>query len=384
MKKWYLRMLVTLVAIFGILFITSYAYIQQPKFGALPEGKRLERIVQSPHYVDGKFQNLVPAEVLTGKKQSSFSIILTDYILNPAERLTPAAPIPAIKTDLSSLNINQDLVVWLGHSSFYIQLSGQRVLIDPVFSASAAPIDIANRAFSGTSTYSANDMPDIDYLLISHDHWDHLDYPTVKALQPKIRNVIAGLGMGAHFERWGFPDDKIHELDWYDAVDVEPGVSINAIPARHYSGRFLSKDQALWAGYALVGKTHKLLFSGDTGYGPHFAEIGKRFNGFDLVALDMGQYDARWANIHMFPEEAAQAAVDLKARTLVPEHVGKFSIARHAWDEPFNRIVKASQGKPYRLLSPKIGEVIYLDQPDQAFSRWWEGLDSCSAGECAD
>ncbi|WP_416465519.1 MBL fold metallo-hydrolase [Pseudomonas sp. LFS044] len=262
----------------------------------------------------------------------------------------------------------------MGHSSFFIQLDGQRILIDPVFSTNAAPVPGAVRAFDGTSLYSAQDMPQIDALLISHDHYDHLDYPTIVALRPKVRHVIVGLGVGAHFEAWGYDQGNVREADWNEVVALTPQVQIHITPARHFSGRTLTRDQSLWAGYALVTPKHRFFFSGDSGYGPHFSEIGQRLGPFDWVALDMGQYDARWANVHMNPEQAAQAAEDLGAKVLIPAHTGRFSLSPHDWNDPFKRITAASQGRTYALWTPEIGQPAYLDGRTQTFTPWWEGL----------
>jgi L-ascorbate metabolism protein UlaG (beta-lactamase superfamily) len=231
------------------------------------------------------------------------------------------------------------------------------------------------RAFEGTSLYTAQDMPTIDYLLITHDHYDHLDHPSVRDLQARTRHVIAGLGIGAHLEHWGYPREKIREGDWYTALQVEPGLTIHLLPARHYSGRLFSRNDTLWVGFALETPQRRLFFSGDSGFGPHFAEIARRFGSFDLAALDAGQYNPRWALIHMNPEEAARAAEILQARAVLPAHAGRFSLARHAWDEPFRRFAAASVGKPYRLLTPRIGEPVRIGDSRQEFGRWWEGAD---------
>lgn len=347
--------------------------LNQPKFGELPAGERLAAIEKSPYYADGKFKNLIPTPKFT-RDVSTFSIIWKSWT-EPRERLVPERPLPAVKTDLKNLDRMTDLVIWLGHSSFYIQLGGKRLLLDPVFSDSAAPFPFFNKAFAGTSIYQADDMPEIDVLLISHDHWDHLDYPTVVALKDKVGRVVSPLGLGAHFETWVYPAEKIVEADWYQQVDLDGGVRIHVLPTRHYSGRFLKQNKTLWAGFALVSAEQRLFFSGDSGYGPHFKEIGQRFGGFDLVALDCGQYDERWAYIHMTPEEAVRAAHDLKAERLLPSHVGRFSIARHAWDEPFIRVASAPMDEALRLLTPMIGESVHLTIKDQAFDLWWAVVD---------
>ena len=360
------------LSLFGLLALGGSMYLHLPKFGALPDGARLERIRQSPHYIDGAFQNLVsvPQPANTGGAVSG----LVNYLLAKKERPTPPVSVPSVKTDLSGLDRQEDVVIWLGHASYFIQLGGKRILIDPVFSANAAPVPFANRAFAGTSLYTADDMPDIDYLLLSHDHWDHLDYPTVTALQAKVKKVVCGLGVGAHLARWGFAEDSIHEGDWNSKLELEDDFIIHVLPARHYSGRSLTRNQTLWVAFALTTPKRRVFFSGDSGYGPHFREIGQAFGSFDLALLDTGQYNEGWRYTHMMPEDAVQAAEDLQARALLPAHIGKFSIAYHAWDDPMKRIAAASHGKSYRLLTPMIGEPVVFNDKPQTFSRWWENM----------
>jgi L-ascorbate metabolism protein UlaG (beta-lactamase superfamily) len=372
MKKMTKILLLSLIVL-GSLFMGACAYIQHPKFGNLPEGERLEIIKRSPNYADGEFKNSVPTPMFTD--DSNFVSVLLKNIFTKNEQLIPAAPLPSVKTDLKALSKDRDVVIWLGHSSYFVQFSGKRILIDPVFSTYAAPVSFANKAFDGTNRYTADDMPEIDYLLITHDHWDHLDYPSVKALEPKVGNVIAGLGVGAYFEQWGYAKERIREADWFTKLELASDLTIHVLPARHYSGRLLTRNRTLWAGYALESPNQRIFFSGDTGYGPHLAEIGRRFDRFDLVVLDSGQYDKRWALLHMNPQEAAQAAEDLHAKALLPAHVGKFTLAKHSWDEPFKRITLASEQKKYRLLTPMIGEPINVGDETQRFSAWWETVE---------
>jgi L-ascorbate metabolism protein UlaG (beta-lactamase superfamily) len=364
-------MMLGLLIVFGCLAMGGYAYLQQPKFGKTPSSSS-ERIKQSLHYKNGEFQNLVPIPpMLSGGGR--FVRLLT-YVFTSKEQQIPPGPVPSIKSDLLALDRDEDIVIWLGHSSYFAQIGGRRILIDPVFSSHASPVSFANKAFAGTSVYTAEDMPETDYLLISHDHWDHLDQPTVTALKPKIRNVICGLGVGAHFEHWGYASESIHEGDWFTALELEDGFTIHVLPARHYSGRSLTRNKTLWAAFALITPQGRIFFSGDSGYGPHFEEIGKVFKGFDMAILDCGQYDNNWRHVHMMPEDAAKAAEDLHARTVMPAHSGRFAIAYHSWDDPFRRLSDASRGKIYRLLTPMIGELVDLNDGQQSFSRWWESM----------
>ena len=358
----------------GVLFIVVMGLAScAPQFGKHPEGERLERLQHSANYVDGTFRNQVEApQPVT--RTSRFSTLL-EHVFKKADSLAPKKPVPSIKTDLTSLDVTRDTVVWLGHSSFFLLLDGKRILVDPVFSDHAAPFPFANRAFAGTTVYTASDMPPIDYLLITHDHWDHLDYPTVTALERSVRQAICGLGVGAHLEYWGYPKEKILEGDWYEKFTLQDGLTVHVLPARHFSGRSLTRNKTLWVGFALISSARSVFISGDSGYGPHFAETGRRFGGFDVAILENGQYDSRWPYSHMLPEETARAAVELEAKAVIPDHSGKFAMARHPWDEPLKRLSDASKGQPYRFLTPVIGQPVFLDDTRQTFSAWWEGLE---------
>lgn len=371
-------MFIGLLVLLCCLILSACVLLNHPKFGKTANGARLEAIQQSPHYSDGEFRNLIDTPKFT-KDESTFSI-LVDHWLHPPERLTPEQPIPAVKTDLKALDSDTDLVIWLGHSSYFIQLDGKRFLLDPILSDHAAPLPFLNKAFAGTNIYTAEDMPEIDYLLISHEHWDHLDYPTAHALKDKVGHVVCPLGVGGYFELWGYDPKIVFEGDWYDQFELEEGLEIHLLPARHYSNRLLKQNQTLWTGFALESTTRRLFFSGDSGYGPHFAEIGRMFGPFDFAALDCGQYDERWAYIHMNPEEAVKAAKDLNAAALLPSHVGKFTIARHAWDEPFQRVATESRREALRLLTPRIGEPVQLGNKQKEFTQWWIDLVQRVAG----
>lgn len=361
-----------LLTVVACVVLGACAVVNQPRFGKLPKGEHLDRIGRSPNYRDGQFHNLIPTPRFS--QDDNFISLLWSIIFDKAERLVPDDPIPVVKTDLkefSNLSFGEDTVVWLGHSSWLIQLEGKWILIDPILSDHAAPFSFLNKAFTGTTIYTAEDMPVIDCLLISHDHWDHLDYSTVTALESKVKQVICPLGVGMYFQYWGYPKEKIREGDWNTSMALTQDVVVHVLPARHYSRRLFNEKKTLWAGFAIETADRKIFYSGDSGYGAHFSEIGKKFNGFDLVLLDCGQYDPRWAYIHMTPEEASRAAVDLQARAIMPSHVGRFTIASHPWDEPFKRLEEESRDKSYQLLTPKIGQPMVMDGELLQTNQWW-------------
>ncbi|WP_432696436.1 MBL fold metallo-hydrolase [Marinobacterium sp. YM272] len=357
----------------GFLIIAAsaiFAYMQHPKFGRLPDGDHLGKIQSSPNYVDGEFRNQIETPIFTGEE--SFASVVWKNLTSSSAGLAPDNALPSVKVDIRSLDPAEDLLIWLGHSSFYLQLAGKRFLIDPVFGPNAAPVPGMIPAFQGTTPYTVEDFPAIDYLLITHDHWDHLDYPSLTALQSRVSEVITPLGVGAYLQGWGFDSARITEGDWYDEFGLDGDLKIHVIPARHYSGRALKRRQTLWAGFIVESPSYRLLFSGDSGYGPHFTELGNKFERFDLAALDQGQYDDRWANIHMTPEQAALAAEELGAQFLLPSHVGKYALAKHPWQEPFERITEASRNRSFGLVTPTIGKPIPLQQLDTRVSEaWW-------------
>lgn len=359
--------MIVMVVILGVV-----AFLQHPLFGQVPKGERLEEIKHSAHFSNGVFQNQIPSPMRT-QDQSELSLWM-ENLFGKKGQVRPPQAVPSIKTDLKALDVNVDTAVWMGHSSWYLQLAGKRILVDPVFSTHAAPVPFVVKAFEGSNLYSAEDMPPIDVMLISHDHYDHLDYATAKALKDKVAQVITGLGVGAHLQRWGYDMDKVHEQDWYNEVELGNGLKLVAAPARHFSGRTLKRNQSLWLGFALLSPGRRVFLSGDSGYGPHFAEFGQKYGPFDWISLDTGQYDVRWANVHMNPEQAAQAASDLRTQYFTPGHIGRFSISRHDWDDPFKRISQASVNRDYVLITPLIGQAMVLDKPEESSSAWWEAL----------
>lgn len=363
-------MFIVLLTTLFMLIPAAYLYTRQPQFGQVPdEAEFRNRKLTSP-FADGEFSNQVYTPTLTGE-QNRF-VALAQFLFGKDENAIPAIALPSKKTDLHALDKAQNVVVWMGHSSYFLQVNGKRFLVDPVFSDNASPVPATNRTFKGSNIYTTDDIPEIDYLLITHDHWDHLDYPTVTGLKSKIRQIITPLGVGNYFEQWGFNKAIIHEGDWNSVIQPEKDISIHILPTRHFSGRLLAKNKTLWGSFAIITPGHNIYVGGDSGYGPHFKAIGERFGHFDLAILECGQYNENWRFIHMMPEETAQAAEDLNARAMLPSHNSKFKLAHHPWNDPLNRVSKASQGKSYRLLTPMIGELVEQDNPAQRFSQWWQ------------
>lgn len=364
------RFIICVVAIMLIASAASLPFVLNAGFGQAPQGAEKSQIERSPNYRDGAFQNTLPTPGFTGDK--NMIMAWWEFLTAKRENSRPQQPLPLVPTDLASLPLQQDTMIWLGHSSWYLQLSGKRILIDPVFSSYAAPFAFLNKAFDGNYPWHAANMPEIDLLIISHDHYDHLDYATIKGLMPKVKRAVVPLGVGSHLRYWGMEDEIITEADWQQSVTISDALSVHVLPARHFSGRGLKRNQTLWASFMFVTPTQKIYYSGDSGYGPHFKAIGEQFGKVDLAILEDGQYDQDWRYIHMMPEQTAQAAVDLNAQRVLPGHAGRFVLAKHTWDDPYKRLAAASKDKTYRLLTPMQGEPVWLADTTQTFHAWWE------------
>ncbi|GAB4034136.1 MBL fold metallo-hydrolase [Spirosoma jeollabukense] len=350
-------MFVTLILLAGLIAATV-AFMQQGPFGRDPAGIRLDRITHSPNYHDGAFQNLELTPVMP--ENVSYVGMMRDFIKKDKDNIPPR-PIPSIKTDLKALPDSVPTIVWFGHSSYLIKSKGVTVLVDPVFSGYTSPVSFFGKAFAGADVYKVDDMPDIDMLVLSHDHYDHLDFETITKLIPKVRKFYTALGVGAHLERWGVPADRIVEFDWWESQPVATDISLTAVPARHFSGRSFTRGKTLWTAFVLKLHGYNLYLGGDSGYGTHFRAIGEKYGPFDLAILECGQYGKDWPHIHMFPEEVAQAAQDLRAKTILPVHWAKFSLAIHSWNEPIKRLTKKAAEENLNVTTPQIGEPLMVD-----------------------
>lgn len=359
----------TVIIVLTSIYILVYFFMRQPKFGKLPSGERLKKIEASPNYKDGKFQNLsFTPDLAEGETMLK---VLKKFFFERDKRSKPKERIPSQKTDLKNLNTAENVLVWFGHSSYFLQIDGKKFLIDPVFSGAASPIPLTTKSFPGSDVYTTDDFPEIDYLLISHDHWDHLDYETVLQLKPKIKTIITGLGTGAHLEHWGFNPEIIIEKDWNETANLENGFSIHITPARHFSGRSFTRNKALWVSFVLQTPSHKLFLGGDSGYDTHFSKIGTDFGPFDLAVVECGQYNTSWRNIHLMPDEMLRVAHDLNTKVMMPVHWGKFALALHAWDEPISLVTQNAKTENFPLLTPMIGEKVNLDS-FETFESWWK------------
>lgn len=355
MRKIYMTIWIVLATLCA-LAIVGVIFINQPSFGKIPQGERLERIKHSPNYRNGQFCNLHETPLITSGKGRVRSML--EFLFKKKEGLRPEMELPVIKTELRKISHDENVLVWFGHSSYLFQIDGKRFLVDPVF-RKASPVSFVNKPFKGTDVYKPGDMPDIDYLIISQDHWDHLDYHTVMELKNRIGKVICPLGVGEHFEYWGFEKERIIELDWNENHLLDNSFKVYCLPARHFSGRGLTSNQSLWASYMIESPSQNIYIGGDGGYDTHFSEIGKQFPDIDLAILENGQYDNNWQYIHLMPQYLIQAAQDLGARKVLTVHHSKYALANHRWDEPLINAKKAADS--LNVLLPIIGEKVTLN-----------------------
>lgn len=336
--------------------------------GSLSKGERLLRIKKSPQYRDGSFKNL------SDTPNFAPGIGVIDVLKAQGKKpktVIPDIKIPSVQTNLKTLSAENPAIVWFGHSSYFIATGNLRMLVDPVFSGFASPVTFFGKNFEGSNSYSADDFPDLDVILLTHDHYDHLDYKTILQLKNKTKHFIAPIGVAAHLILWGVDENRITELDWWESTTVINDIKLTSTPARHFSGRSLKRNQSLWSSYVLETPTHCLYLGGDSGYDTHFKSIGEKFKGFDLAILECGQYNAYWPYIHMTPEETAQAALDLNAKVLMPVHWGKFTLALHPWNEPIERVLSKAQQLNIPTTTPHIGEPVFVGK-EYPKTKWWE------------
>ncbi len=366
----FIKIIIALTAIVALTALAMLVFTRTAVFGADSSGARLERITRSPNFRGGVFNNVHPTGVQ--REGVSFFALMIKFLTNK-NKVRPDNPLPSIRTNLSALADDKPTIVWFGHSSYLIKYKGTSVLVDPVFSGHASPVSFINKAFAGADAYHANEMPGIDMLIITHDHYDHLDYETIGKLASKFKHIYTSLGVGAHLERWGIEASKITEFDWWQSETISADITLTATPARHFSGRAFARGKALWSSFVLQIGDAKFFIGGDSGYDDQFKAIGEKFGPFDIALLECGQYDKDWPYIHMFPEQTAQATEDLKAKVLLPVHWAKFVMSLHAWDEPITRLSKAAPFHPFTLTTPHIGEPVVLGT-DLPHSAWWQSV----------
>ena len=352
---------VILFIVLGVLFV-----LYAPVFGGRPSLESLQRIETSQNFVEGKFVNQIATSVMTRSPNSESSIL--DWIFQEDDK-NPTKPLPSIRFDSDQLT--EGKFAWLGHSTLLMKTNDVVIMTDPVFHR-ASPVPVMGSSFPIQHPISIDDLPTVDAVIISHDHYDHLDHRAIRVLSKRVDRFFVPLGVKAHLERWGVASENISELDWYESV-VYRGIRLTLAPARHFSGRGIwDRDSTLWGSWIISSNSLNVYFSGDGGYSDAFKTIGQNFGPFDFAFIDSGAYDADWSQIHLMPEETVQASIDLDAKILIPIGWSKFDLALHPWDEPAIRLTKEAEKRDVTVATPIIGEV--FDAVDFPSIRWWELL----------
>ncbi|MFC5045456.1 MBL fold metallo-hydrolase [Aquimarina hainanensis] len=370
------KMLITIGIVMGVMTIVGLLFVtMSPQFGGKATKEQQKEYAKSENYKDGKFSNLGGVKMdMSGKDM--LKAIGGMFKSIPESR--PASDLMVQKVD--SINIaayahEKTRFMWFGHSAFLMQTQGQNILIDPMLSEVPAPHPwLGGKRFSDSLPIEIAQIPQIDAVLISHDHYDHLDYESIIQLKDKVRRFFTPLGIGKHLIAWGVPKEKIVELDWGQKASFNELTFIST-PAQHFSGRGVSdRDTTLWCSWIIQSPTEKIFFSGDSGYASHFKTIGDTYGPFDIAFMECGQYNTLWPSVHMFPEETAQAGVDVKAKKIMPIHWGAFKLAQHSWTDPVQRVLKKAEEINIDVLIPEIGKLTYIDQEDSTSNQWWKAM----------
>lgn len=354
----------------GVIIILSIFIMikAMPQLGANSKGDRLRIIKSAPNYKDGKFQNQEPTSVQA--EDMPHMKVMREWFRKDTSR-EPSYTLPVTAFDSLLLDTEQLQYAWLGHSSIFLSDGAVSMLVDPVFSGSASPLPfIGPTEFEYSNAISAEILPLVDAILITHDHYDHLDHETIEYYSDKVNMFIVPLGVGAHLERWGVDASKITECNWYDTINYK-GVELTALPARHFSGRGLvDRDKTLWLSWMLRVGDKLVYLSGDSGYGNHYKEINSMFGKVDLAFMECGQYNQWWPSIHMMPEETVQACIEMQVKTAVPIHWGKFSLSLHSWTDPVERFVAEAELHELNVALPVPGSLYTADF--NSTNEWWK------------
>ena len=355
-----------LIALFIIVSIVALFFTDYVSIGSVPHGQRLERCRNSSNYKDGRFVNLEPVKMFTdsAKKQSTASI-LWNFLFQSKKGLKPTEPLKVVPLQKEVLEQcvrdKKDIIAWFGHSSYLLIIDGKTILVDPVLYR-GSPVSFINRPFKGTSVYRPEDFPFIDYLVITHDHYDHLDYKAVRKLKHKTDKAVMPFGVGSHLEYWGYEPEKLVELDWMEKYSDTGNTNLEIVctPARHFSGRSFKRNKTLWASFILNIGDKCIFIGGDGGYGSHFKKIGEDYD-IDLAIIENGQYSPRWAQIHTMPQELHKVMEDLDAKHYVTVHHSKFALSQHDWWEPRENERYAAEESGKDLIVLQIGETRELN-----------------------
>lgn len=362
-----LLLLLVLLTIAILIFTVTY-----PTFGSSPSNEQEEFFETFENYEDGKFTNL-PSE----EPDVEIDILAAPDETGSADKeMNPGGDLPMVEIDWKKIEAEEDSLTWLGHSTFILSIDGNKILIDPMLGPVASPVSFAGpKRYGGDLLHLGEEMPAIDAVFITHDHYDHLDYESIMKLDSKVAHFFVPYGVGSHLIGWGVAEEKITEMNWWGESEYQ-GLTVALAPAKHFSGRgILDQGSTLWGGWVILGKQTRMYVTGDGGYDTHFKDIGERYGPFDIALIEGAQYDERWAESHMIPEESVQASIDLQSEQMMLMHWAGFTLARHSWTEPVERAILAAERKDVNLFVPQIGETVTLGEGVQSpVSAWWRSL----------
>jgi L-ascorbate metabolism protein UlaG (beta-lactamase superfamily) len=368
------KIIYLILVIFALLTISSLIFTScTPKLGKAPSEKKQEMYSNSPQFNDGKFHN--KSKTKTAPHWGKMFGIFWDMTFNRNQTTPEKKFLVSEFSRLAWDSIPEDqlAVAWLGHSAILIKIEGKTILTDPVFSERLSPVSFMGpKHFDYSKRLNVADLPNIDAMIISHDHYDHLDYDVIREIDSRTKHFYVPLGVESHLEYWGIDSSKISKADWWDEFKFSDEIKLAFVPSQHFSGRGLTDRMCtLWGSWVIVGKNEKLFFSGDSGYHKDFKTIGEKYGPFDLAFMECGAYNKEWADVHMFPEESFQAALDTKSKLVMPIHWGKYDLAMHDWRDPVQRIKKAAEGKTTQVITPEIN-IIFMPKKEKPQKEWWK------------
>lgn len=359
---------ILLIIGFGVPF--GYFYLSKnPQFGGKLEREEKNKLSLSPQWKNGKFNNV-------SKTTMDMNLLkLPGLISERAKGKDTREPKRLIKIEPEPIKAHRKgdkpNFIWFGHSVLLLQMEGKSLLIDPMFGRDASPIGpFRTKRFSKNSLQLIDDLPKLDAVLLTHDHYDHLDFESIRILKSKVNLFLVPLGVGRHLIRWGVDKSAIIEVDWWEKVRYFD-IDFIFTPSRHFSGRgFTDRAKSLWGGWVFKSGSSSIYWSGDSGYDTHFREIGEKFGPFDWGFIECGQYNERWSQIHMYPEEAVRAAIDARVQQAIPVHWAAFSLALHSWTDPIERFVAEANKQDQVFLSPELGELVTAGETKN--KAWWK------------
>ena len=369
-KKIFRMILITIIVINTVVAVAILLFVNlSPQFGKSASIDQQFAYSQSDNFENGKFINQIPTVM-----NLDYGKLVKEMLKNDPSR-HPLKNIEVERLDsLAIIDREPEIthITWFGHSAFLLELDGKKFLIDPMLGPSPSPHPwLGPYRYSKELPIKIEKLPYIDAVIFSHDHYDHLDYGSIKKLMNKVGVFYVPLGVGNHLIQWGVAKNKVHELNWWDSIMLNE-IELICTPARHFSGRgFFDRYTTLWASWVIKGSKETIYFSGDSGYGPHFEEIGEQYGPFDLSLMECGQYNKDWQEFHMLPEETAQAAVDLNSKLMMPIHWGSFTLAFHDWQDPVERVIKAAALLNIPVTTPRIGEPVILGKDQFPNRPWW-------------